>query len=39
LWGQDCVVVHFQNGGVLRIGTDDTENLARFLEEMIAKGR
>jgi hypothetical protein len=32
LWGWDCVVVHFKNGGTLRIGTDDAENLARFLE-------
>jgi len=34
IWGRDCVVVHFKNG-VLRIGTDDAENLARFLEEKI----
>jgi hypothetical protein len=32
LWGRDCVVVHFLNGGVLRIGTDDAEKLAGFLE-------
>lgn len=32
LWGRDCVVVHFQNRGPLRIGTDDAENLARFLQ-------
>jgi hypothetical protein len=32
LWGRDCVVVHLTNGGVLRIGTDDAKNLARFLE-------
>jgi hypothetical protein len=31
LWGRDCVVVHLRNGGVLRIGTDDAQNLARFL--------
>lgn len=31
LWGHTCVVVHFKNGGVLRIGTDDAENLAQFL--------
>lgn len=31
LWGRDCVVVHLKNGGVLRIGTDDAANLARFL--------
>ena len=32
LWGWDCVVVHFKNGSTLRIGTDDAENLARFLQ-------
>lgn len=31
LWGRDCVIVRFKNGGVLRIGSDDVENLARFL--------
>lgn len=31
LWGRACVVVRLKNG-VLRIGTDDSENLARFLE-------
>src|SRR5262249_12971741 len=31
LWGRDCVVLHRRDGGVLRIGTDDPENLARFL--------
>jgi hypothetical protein len=35
IWGRDCVVVHFRNGGTLRIGTDDAENLARFLEGKI----
>lgn len=39
LWGRDCVVVHFGNGGVLRIGTDDSENLARFLEGKIGQQR
>ncbi len=33
LWGRDCVVAHFKDGGVLRIGTDDAENLVRFLED------
>jgi hypothetical protein len=37
LWGRDCVVVHMTNGGVLRIGTDDASNLARFLEGKIAQ--
>jgi hypothetical protein len=35
LWGRDCVVVHFKKGGMLRIGTDDAENLARFPEGKI----
>lgn len=34
LWGRDCVVVHFRKG-VLRIGTDDAENLAAFLKGKI----
>ncbi len=38
LWGRDCVVVHFRNGKVLRIDTDDAENLARFLEGKIGQG-
>lgn len=32
LWGRDCVVIHLARG-TLRVGTDDAENLARFLEE------
>jgi hypothetical protein len=36
LWGRTCVVVHFKDGGTLRIGTDDAENLARSLEGKIA---
>jgi hypothetical protein len=35
LWGRDCVVVSFRNGGTLRIGTDDAENLTRFLKGKI----
>jgi hypothetical protein len=31
LWGRDCVVVHFRNGGTLRIGTDDAESLSGYL--------
>lgn len=34
LWGRDCVVIHF-NEGVLRIGTDDAENLAGFLRSKV----
>lgn len=36
IWGRDCVVVH-RHKGVLRIGTDDAPNLARFLEGKIAR--
>ena len=36
LWGRDCVVVHLKTS-VLRIGTDDAANLARFLEEKIGE--
>jgi hypothetical protein len=35
LWGRTCVVVHFKDGGTLRIGTDDGENLAGFLASKI----
>lgn len=38
LWGRGCVVVHLKKG-VLRIGTDDGENLARFLEGKIGQER
>ena len=34
LWGRDYVVVH-RKKGVLRIGTDDAENLAGFLRKRI----
>lgn len=39
LWGRACVIVHFKNGGVLRIGTDDAENLAGFLEKRSSEER
>ena len=35
LWGRDCAVVCFNEGGVLRIGTDDAWNLADFLQGQI----
>ncbi|MBX3443481.1 MAG: hypothetical protein KF774_13830 [Planctomyces sp.] len=35
LWGRDCVVVRHRRT-TLRIGTDDSRNLARFLESKIA---
>ena len=34
LWGRDCAVVHLKKG-TLRIGTDDAENLAAFLQSMV----
>lgn len=36
LWGRDCVVIHLKQG-VLRIGTDDAENLAEWLTTKINK--
>ncbi len=36
IWGRSCVVVHFQKG-VLRIGSDDAENLCRFLQSRIGQ--
>ena len=36
LWGRACVVVRLKKG-LLRIGTDDAENLARFLEGKISQ--
>jgi hypothetical protein len=38
LWGRDCVVVHLWKG-VLRIGTDDAESLAKFLEGKVGQER
>lgn len=35
IWGRDCVVVRLKNGGVLRIGTDDTVNLTHFLADQL----
>lgn len=35
LWGRTCVVVHFKNGGTLRIGTDDAERLVEFLRSKV----
>lgn len=39
LWGRACVVVRLKNGGVLRLGTDDAETLARFLEGKLGQER
>lgn len=38
LWGRTCVVVQFKHGSTLRIGKDDAENLAGFLERKITEG-
>lgn len=35
LWGRDCTLVRFKNGGKLWIGTDDAENLLEFLNGRI----
>lgn len=34
IWGRDCVVIHLQSG-IIRVGTNDAENLVRFLESRI----
>ena len=34
IWGRDCVVIHLERG-TLRVGTDDTRNLAEFLGRRI----
>ena len=36
IWGRECVVVRFKDGGTLWIGTNDGENLAAFLSGKIA---
>lgn len=33
LWGFDCVLITFKDGRMMRIGTDDSEGLNRFLQE------
>lgn len=37
LWGRTCVVVCFKDGGTLRIGTDDADNLVEFLRSKIGE--
>lgn len=36
LWGFDCVKLRLSEGIVLRIGTDDAENLTTFLQSKIS---
>ncbi len=38
LWGPDCVVLRLRKG-ILRVGTDDAENLANFLNQKISNQR
>ena len=35
IWGRDCVVLRVRRR-VIRVGTDDAENLARFLKDRIS---
>lgn len=37
LWGKTCVVVHFEDGGTLRVGTDDADHLVEFLRSKIGE--
>ena len=34
IWGRDCVVLRLRRG-IIRIGTDDAENLARFVQDRL----
>ena len=34
IWGRDCVVLRLRRG-IIRIGTDDAENLARFVQNRL----
>jgi hypothetical protein len=36
IWGRDCVVLQLHKG-ILRVGTDDAEKLARFVENKISQ--
>ncbi len=36
LWGFDCVNVYLKNGRRVRVGSDDAESLAAFLQQRIA---
>jgi hypothetical protein len=35
IWGRSCVIIRFRGGGTLRIGTDDAEQLAAFLQRKL----
>ena len=36
IWGRDCVVLRLRKG-ILRVGTDDVEELARFVENKVSE--
>ena len=38
LWGWDCAVLHLDSK-IIRVGTDDRENLVEFLQERILEAR
>jgi hypothetical protein len=35
IWGRDCVVLHFKNGGRLWVGTDNAEGAMEFLNSKV----
>ena len=35
LWGFDCMLIEFQNGGRLKLSTDASDGLYQFLKNMI----
>lgn len=37
LWGRACVVVRFKDGGTLRVGSDDADDLVAFLRGKIGE--
>ncbi len=38
IWGRDCVVLRYQDGRTLRVGTNDPKNLTQFLQHRITEG-
>lgn len=37
LWGRDCVVLQLRKG-ILRVGTDDAQNFAKFIKSRMTEG-
>jgi uncharacterized membrane protein YdbT with pleckstrin-like domain len=35
LWGRSCVNIHYRDGHLIQVGSDDAENLANFLHGRI----